>query len=128
MDLVQGETRAEFKSFDLDVTGFNFQTLEQEIIRMGLKDKQVETLKAKSSGSYGNPNQTHYCRTHRLPEKLITVENAELLYHLFRKPWLIKANIAKKLYTVFGNLQFKSTIAEDLYQMKSSENFKATSY
>jgi type III restriction enzyme len=55
MDLVQGETRAEFKDFDLDITGFNFQALEQEIIRMGLKDRQVETLKAKSSGSYGNP-------------------------------------------------------------------------
>ena len=57
MDLVQGEARAQFKPFDLDSNGFNFQALEQEIIRMGLKDKQVETLKAKSSGIYNNPTE-----------------------------------------------------------------------
>ncbi len=81
MDLVQGETRAEFKSFDLDISGFNFQALEQEIIRMGLKDKLVETLKAKSSGSYGNPVKLIIAELIDYPE-IDYDENADLLYHL----------------------------------------------
>jgi len=55
MDLVQGDVKAEFKFFDLDTTNLNYKALDQEIIRLGLKDKVVETLKAKSSGSYGHP-------------------------------------------------------------------------
>ena len=37
MDLVQRWNPSQFKTFDLDITGFNFQTLEQEIIRMGFE-------------------------------------------------------------------------------------------
>ncbi|WP_286861128.1 DEAD/DEAH box helicase, partial [Proteiniphilum sp. UBA5510] len=55
MDLVQGDVTAEFRFFDLDTTYLNYQALDQEIIRLGLKDMVVETLKAKSSGSYGHP-------------------------------------------------------------------------
>ncbi len=53
MDLVQGEVKAGFNHFDLNTTDFSFQALEQEIIRIGLTDQKVETLKAKASGSYG---------------------------------------------------------------------------
>lgn len=125
MDLVQGETRAEFKSFDLDVTGFNFQALEQEIIRMGLKDKQVETLKAKSSGSYGNPIKLIVAELIDYPE-IDYDENAELLYHLASQAYeAIKANITKEEELPSAIFQFKAAIAEKIYtQMKSSENFK----
>lgn len=119
MDLVQGETRAEFKSFDLDVTGFNFQALEQEIIRMGLKDKQVETLKAKSSGSYGNPIKLIIAELIDYPE-IDYDENAELLYHLASQAYeAIKANIAKEEELPSAIFQFKAAIAEKIYtQMK----------
>lgn len=119
MDLVQGETRAEFKSFDLDVTGFNFQALEQEIIRMGLKDKQVETLKAKSSGSYGNPIKLIIAELIDYPE-IDYDENAELLYHLASQAYeAIKANIAKEEELPSAIFQFKAAIAEKVYnQMK----------
>lgn len=125
MDLVQGETRAEFKSFELDVTGFNFQALEQEIIRMGLKDKQVETLKAKSSGSYGNPVKLIIAELIDYPE-IDYDENAELLYHLASQAYeAIKANIAKEEELPSAIFQYKAAIAERIYsQMKSSENFK----
>lgn len=124
IDLVQGETQAEFKSFDLDISGFSFQALEQEIIRMGLKDKQVETLKAKSSGSYGNPIKLIIAELIDYPE-IDYDENAELLYQLATKAFeAIKSNLEKEeeiLQTIF---QFKSIIAEKIYQqMKSSENF-----
>ncbi|HRI00886.1 MAG TPA: DEAD/DEAH box helicase family protein [Saprospiraceae bacterium] len=125
MDLVQGETRAEFKQFDLDITGFNFQALEQEIIRMGLKDKQVETLKAKSSGSYGNPIKLIIAELIDYPE-IDYDENAELLYHLASQAYeAIKSNIAKEEELPSAIFQFKAAIAEKIYiQMKSSENFK----
>lgn len=119
MDLVQGETRAEFKSFDLDVTGFNFQALEQEIIRMGLKDKQVETLKAKSSGTYGNPIKLITAELIDYPE-IDYDENAELLYHLASQAYeAIKANITKEEELPSAIFQFKAAIAEKIYiQMK----------
>lgn len=119
MDLVQGETRAEFKSFDLEISGFNFQALEQEIIRMGLKDKQVETLKAKSSGSYGNPIKLIIAELIDYPE-IDYDENAELLYHLASQAYeAIKSNIAKEEELPSAIFQFKAAIAEKIYiQMK----------
>ena len=125
MDLVQGENRAEFKQFDLDINGFNFQALEQEIIRMGLKDKQVETLKAKSSGSYGNPIKLIIAELIDYPE-IDYDENAELLYHLATQAYeAIKANISNEEELPPAIFQFKAAIAEKVYnQMKSNNNFQ----
>jgi hypothetical protein len=53
MDLVQGEVTASFNHFDLDVSNLNYHALEQEIIRLGLLDKQVETLKQNQAGLMG---------------------------------------------------------------------------
>ncbi len=129
MDLAQGETRAEFKNFDLDITGFNFQALEQEIIRMGLKDRQVETLKAKSSGSYGNPIKLIIAELIDYPE-IDYDENAELLYHLATQAYeAIKANISNEEELPQAIFQFKAAIAEKVYnQMKSSGNFQLHSH
>ena len=125
MDLVQGENRAEFKQFDLDINGFNFQALEQEIIRMGLKDRQVETLKAKSSGSYGNPIKLIIAELIDYPE-IDYDENAELLYHLATQAYeAIKANISNEEELPPAIFQFKAAIAEKVYnQMKSNNNFQ----
>lgn len=125
MDLVQGETRAEFKHFDLDIAGFNFQALEQEIIRMGLKDKQIETLKAKSSGLYGNPVKLIIAELIDYPE-IDYDENADLLYCLATQAYeAIKANIAKEEELPQAIFQFKAAIAEKIYnQMKLANNFQ----
>lgn len=119
MDLVQGETRAEFQSFDLDISGFNYQALEQEIIRMGLKDHTVERLRVKSSGSYGNPIKLIIAELIDYPE-IDYDDNAGLLYHLAQQAFdAVRANISNddKLPEVI--FQFKSAIAEKIYtQMK----------
>jgi type III restriction enzyme len=119
MDLVQGETRAEFKTFDLDIAGFNFQALEQEIIRMGLRDRLVETLKAKSSGSYGNPIKLIIAELIDYPE-IDYDENAELLYQLATQAYkAVKSNIEKEEDLPQAVFQFKAAIAEKVYnQMK----------
>lgn len=119
MDLVQGETTVSFNHFDLDDSEFNYQALDQEIIRLGLKDKQVETLKAKSSGSYGDPLKLIIALLIDYPE-IDYDENAKLLYHLAGQAInKIQSQLEddKKLSeTVF---QFKSVIAEKIYnQMK----------
>lgn len=124
MDLVQGNVTAEFRFFDLDTSYLNYQALDQEIIRLGLKDKVVETLKAKLSGSYGHPVKMIISELIDYPE-IDYDDNAELLHHLATQAYnAVAENIEKKdelLQTIF---QFKATIAEKIYQqMKSPDNF-----
>jgi type III restriction enzyme len=120
MDLVQGETTAEFKQFDLETGEFNFQALEQEIIRMGLKDRIIETIKAKSSGSYGNPIKLIIAELIDYPE-IDYDANAQLLYNLATQAYqAIESNIAKPEDIPQAIFQFKSAIAEKIYlQMKN---------
>lgn len=121
MDLVLGDITATFNHFDLDTSEFNYQALEQEIIRMGLLDKSIETLKAKSSGSYGNPIKN-------IISELINYsdvdydDNADLLYHLANQAYnSIKDNIDKEDNISQAIFQFKSTIANKIYlQMKDN--------
>ncbi len=125
MDLVQGETRAEFKAFDLDTSDFNYEALEQEIIRLGLLDKSTETIKAKSSGFYGNPLKLIISELIDFPE-IDYDANADLLHKLATQAFdSIKENVntPDELNQVI--FQFKAAIAEKIYiQMKSEDNFK----
>lgn len=119
MDLVLGEVTATFNHFDLDLTEFNYQALDQEIIRMGLRDKLIETIKAKSSGSYGNPVKMIIAELIDYPE-IDYDENADLLYHLANQAYdyILENSVEKdKIHqTIF---QFKSAIADKIYnQMK----------
>lgn len=119
MDLVQGEVTVTFNRFDLNTSDFNFQALEQEIIRMGLKDRQIETLRAKSSGFYGNSANLIISQLIDYPE-IDYDDNAELLYHLTQQAIdKIQSQLddkGKLSETVF---QFKTVIAEKIYnQMK----------
>ena len=117
MDLVQGETRAEFKPFDLDITGFNFQALEHEIIRMGLKDRQVETLKAKSSGSYGNPAEKIMLLLIDYPEIDSTDESLMEEVDKLSKQAIAAIKVGLKDETELPKVifQFKEAIAEKIY-------------
>jgi type III restriction enzyme len=119
MDLVQGETTAHFTHFDLDTTDFNYQALEQEIIRMGLKDKVVDTLKARSSGSYGDPVKNIISELIDFPE-VDYDDNADLLYHLATQAYEhIKDQIDKPENVSLVFFQFKASIARKIYlQMK----------
>lgn len=122
MDLVQGETKAEFKHFDLDTLGFNFQALEQEIIRMGLTDRKVETLKAKSSGSYGNPIKLIIAELINYPE-IDYDENSELLYHLASQAFeAIKVNTKNESELSQAIFQFKAAIAGKIFT-QMTQNF-----
>lgn len=129
MDLVLGEVTATFNSFDLDTTNFNYQALEQEIIRMGLMDKSIETLKAKSSGSYGNPVKMIIAELIDYPE-IDYDDNADLLYHLATQAYNnIEENIDEKENVLQAIFQFKSAIADKIYlQMKANFSLSTPDY
>jgi type III restriction enzyme len=56
MTIQQAETRVVYHDFDLNTaTGFDLPYLQHEIIRVGLVDNEVETIKGLSSGAFGNP-------------------------------------------------------------------------
>ena len=49
MDLVQGEITASFEDFDLDTTAFGYEQLNDEIVRIGLKDKSYDVIEVKKA-------------------------------------------------------------------------------
>ncbi len=56
MTIQQSDTHVVYHDFDLNTTsGFDLPYLQHEIIRVGLVDDKVETLKGLSSGAFGNP-------------------------------------------------------------------------
>lgn len=55
MDLVQGEVTASFDDFDLDGNGISFEQLNEEIVRIGMKDKSYDVIEVKSGVNYGSP-------------------------------------------------------------------------
>lgn len=78
----QPQATAVFHHFDLNTTeGFSFPELSNEIIRMGLKDKDVEVLTAISSGYFDNPIKEIVAQLMNF-EEVDYDENAELLFHL----------------------------------------------
>ena len=129
MDLVLGEVTATFNHFDLELKDFNYQALDQEIIRMGLKDTMIETLKAKSSGSYGNPVKMIIAELIDFPE-IDYDDNAELLHHLANQAYnhILEYSVEKDkiLQTIF---QFKAAISEKIYlQMKANFTLSTPDY
>ncbi len=56
MTIQKADTHVVYHDFDLNtITGFDLPYLQHEIIRVGLVDNEVETLKGLSSGAFGNP-------------------------------------------------------------------------
>jgi type III restriction enzyme len=84
MDLVQGEITASFDDFDLDADGFSYEQLNDEIVRVGLKDKSYDVIEVKSGVNFGNPAKM-------LISELINYSeidydtNADLLHKLARQ-------------------------------------------
>ena len=113
----QPQATAIFHHFDLNTKeGFSFPELSNEIVRMGLKDKEVEVLTAISSGYFDNPVKEIVAQLMNF-EEVDYDENAELLFHL-----AAQAVEAVQEQTEEGNdvankvHQFKSAIANRIYQ------------
>ena len=126
----QPQATAIFHDFELDTSeGFSFPELSNEILRMGLKDKEVEILTAITSGYFDNPVKEIVAQLMNF-EEIDYDENAELLFHLAKQ-----AVEAVKTQTKDGNdvankvHQFKSAIANRIYkQMKEHFTLEKKGY
>ena len=113
----QPQATAVFHDFDLDISeGFSFPELSNEILRMGLKDKEVEVLTAISSGYFDNPVKEIVAQLMNF-EEIDYDENAELLFKLAEQAVnAVKAQTKEKNDVANKVHQFKSAIANRIYQ------------
>lgn len=116
----QPATKAIFYPFKLDTTqGFSLPFLHDEILRIGIVDKEVEILEGNFGGSYGSPTEQIVSELMNF-EEIDYSEQAELLYQLAEQAvQAIKQDstddeeLSKKIY------RFKHIIADQIYkQMK----------
>lgn len=121
MVLSQAETTISFSHFDLDTSEFTYHALDQEIIRMNLKDHLIDTVQAKSSGYYGDPVKLIISELINYPE-IDYDDNADLLYHLAKQAYTaLKNNLNESEDISKVVFQFKTAIAEKIYlQMKQN--------
>jgi type III restriction enzyme len=113
MDLVQKEIEVWFEDFDLDTDTFNYAVLDKEIIRLGLKDHQVDTIRLKRGASYGNPVKLLVAEMINYPE-IDYDSNADLLFKL--------ASQAVKVLE--GSLEDKDKLAELAFDFKKPISLK----
>ena len=126
----QPKATAVFHHFDLDTTeGFSFPELNNEIVRMGLKDNEVEVLTAIASGYFDDPVKEIVAQLMNF-EEVDYDENAELLYHLagqaieaVKQQTQEGKDVANKVH------QFKMAIANRIYsQMKEHFTLEKKGY
>lgn len=130
MDLVQGDARAYFEDFDLELSGFQFRALEEEIIRVSLANQaEVETLRATSSGNYGNPINMIIAELLNFSD-VDYDDNAALLNKLATQAFTaIETSNNEEKEVKKAIFQFKKTIAERIYiQMKQHFKIEYSNY
>lgn len=130
MDLVQGDAHAYFEDFDLDTSVFQFKALEDEIIRVSLANQaEVESLRAISSGNYGNPINNIIAELLNYSD-VDYDDNAELLHKLAKQAYsAIEASNSDEKDMKKAVFQFKKTIADRIYlQMKKHFKIEYSNY
>jgi type III restriction enzyme len=84
MDLLQGEVTASFDDFDLNTDGFSYEQLNDEIVRVGLKDKSYDVIEVKSGVNFGSPVKLLIAEVMNYSE-IDYDTNADLLHKLTRQ-------------------------------------------
>lgn len=116
MDLVQGETTAYFEDFDLETSGFTYKQLEDEIVRIGLKDKSYDTIEVKSGVNFGNPVKLLVSELLNYSE-IDYDTNAELLHKLAKQALVeIEKNITAGQDLRKLVFQWRKIIAGRIYE------------
>ena len=126
----QPKATAVFHPFDLDTSeGFSFPELNNEIVRMGLKDNEVEVLTAISSGYFDDPMKEIVAQLMNF-EEVDYDENADLLYHLAGQAIeAVKQQTQEGIDVANKVHQFKMVIANRIYsQMKEHFTLEKKGY
>jgi type III restriction enzyme len=123
MDLVQGEVTANFDDFDLDSSGFNYDQLNEEIVRIGLKDKKTDFIDVKKGVYYGKPEKLLISELINFSE-IDYDTNADLLHKLAKQAIAeLQSNLkeGEDLNTLV--FQWRQLIANRMY-LQMMDNFK----
>lgn len=126
----QPQSTAVFHPFDLNTSeGFSFPELDNEIIRMGLTNHEVETLLAISSGYHNDPTKEIVAQLMNYDD-VDYDENADLLFHLstqavdaVKRQTTAEKEVSEKV------ARFKHVIAKRIYeQMKGHFTLEKKGY
>lgn len=123
MDLVQGEVTASFDDFDLDSSGFNYDQLNEEIVRIGLKDKKTDFIDVKKGVYYGKPEKLLISELINFSE-IDYDTNSDLLHKLAKQAIAeLQSNLkeGEDLNTLV--FQWRQLIANRMY-LQMMDNFK----
>lgn len=123
MDLVQGQVTASFDDFNLDASNFTYEQLNEEIIRVGIKDKKVDVIEVKKGVHYGKPEKLLISELINFSEVDYDT-NADLLHKLAKQALQqLESNLkeGEDLNTLV--FQWRSIIATRIYQ-QMMEHFK----
>ena len=125
MDLVQDDVKAWFEEFDLAVNkGFEFQAMDEEIIRRGLKKNEVDTIGVQQ-GAFSRETPVNQIISELINYPEIDYdENSELLHKLSSQAiHTIEKQVKESSELMLLVKQYRKIIAGKIYdQMKA--NFK----
>lgn len=129
MDLIQGESSAGFNDFDLDITDFSYEQLEDEIVRIGLKDKSHDTIAVRSGVNFDTPVKLIIAELMNFSE-IDYDTNADLLYKLAGQAVAeLEKNIKEGQDIRKLVFQSRSSIANRIYnQMMQHFHLKEAEY
>jgi len=129
MDLVQGEVTASFDDFDLDTSDFTYEQLNNEIVRIGLKDKSYDVIDVKSGVYFGSPVKLLISELINYSE-IDYDNNADLLHKLARQAVAeLEGNIKEGEDIRILMFQCRSFIAARIYnQMMANFHLKEPEY
>jgi len=123
MDLVQGEVTATFDDFDLNSSDFTYEQLNEEIVRIGLKDRKMDVIEVKKGVYYGKPEKLLISELINFSE-IDYDTNADLLHKLAKQAiaeLLTNLKDGEDLNTLV--FQWRGAIANKMYH-QMMEHFK----
>jgi type III restriction enzyme len=123
MDLVQGLVTASFEDFDLNISDFTYEQLNEEIVRIGLKDRKMDIIEVKKGVYYGKPEKLLISELINFSE-IDYDTNADLLHKLAKQAiaeLLTNLKDGEDLNTLV--FQWRGAIANKMYH-QMMEHFK----
>jgi type III restriction enzyme len=115
MDLIQGEVTASFQDFDLDCEGFSYEQLNDEIVRVGLKDKSYDVIKVKTGVNFGTPVKLIISELINFSEIDYDI-NADLLHKLAKQAIAeLEKNLKEGEKLINVVFQWRDLIANRIY-------------
>jgi len=123
MGLLQGEVTATFEDFDLNSSDFTYEQLNEEIVRIGLKDRKMDVIEVKKGVYYGKPEKLLISELINFSE-VDYDNNAELLHKLAKQAIVeLKNNLKEGEDINTLVFQWRGAIASKMYH-QMMEHFK----